>query len=489
MKRPTLLQSIIPIVVLLVLIALNVWLDPDNTMEGANQLSLLFAALVAGVVAVATGTSWDEIVNGVTRSFAGAVPATLILLMVGVLSGSWMTSGVIPTMIYYGLDVLSPEIFLPATVLLCVAISLATGSSWSTIATIGVALIAVGNALGINPAWSAGAIISGAYFGDKVSPLSDTTNLAATVAEVPLFTHIRFMMRTTIPSIVLTLIIFVIMGFMIGGGESDMSSIEEYQQAIASTYRISGWFMLIPLIVVVLIVRRMPAVPVLMIGSLLAVVCAAIFQQPLLEQLAGEPLNWGNSYTVLTHSMYGTTSPQTGVEAVNELLETGGMAGMMNTVWLIISAMIFAGVMDAGRFLETMTEALVRRLRRRAPMVTATTASCLLFNLTTGDQYMSIVVPGKMFHAAYRRQGYDSALLSRTLEDGATVTSVLIPWNTCGATQASVLGVATLTYLPFAFFCWLSPLITILFAWLGIAQKRPTKPNVDNDPPTPTISA
>jgi NhaC family Na+:H+ antiporter len=219
----------------------------------------------------------------------------------------------------------------------------------------------------------------------------------------------------------------------------------------------------------------MPAIPVLLIGSLLAVVCAAIFQQPLLQQLAGEPLGWGSGYNVLMKCMYGTTSPQTGVSAVNDLLETGGMAGMMNTVWLIISAMIFAGVMEAGRFLETMTDALVSHLQRRAPMVSATVASCLLFNLTTGDQYMSIVVPGKMFHSAYRRQGYSSTLLSRTLEDGATVTSVLIPWNTCGATQATVLGVATLSYLPFAFFCWLSPLVTILFAWLGIAQKDKEK--------------
>ena len=472
MKKPTLILSILPIVTLLVLIALNVWLDPDNTMEGSNQLALILASMVGGVIAIRTGSSWSNILDGVSRSFANSVPAMLILLMVGALSGSWMTSGVIPTMIYYGLEVLRPEFFLPATVLICIVISLATGSSWSTIATIGVALIAVGNALGINPAWSAGAIISGAYFGDKISPLSDTTNLAATVAEVPLFKHIRFMMRTTVPSILLTLVAFAVMGFVLGGSEAEISATGEYQQAIASTYNISGWLMLIPLVVVVLIARGMPAIPVLMIGSLLAVVCAALFQQPLLQQIAGvESLDWGSGYKVLMKCMYGPTSPQTGVEAVNDLLETGGMAGMMNTVWLIISAMIFAGVMEAGRFLETMTEALVSHLNRRAPMVSATVASCLLFNLTTGDQYMSIVVPGKMFHSAYRRQGYSSALLSRTLEDGATVTSVLIPWNTCGATQATVLGVATIAYLPFAFFCWLSPLITILFAWLGIAQK------------------
>ena len=463
-------MSLVPIVVLLVLIAFNVILEPDDTLAGSNQLSLFLASFVAGVIALFYGTSWTTLVDGITRAFVSAVPAFLILLMVGVLSGSWMTSGIIPTMIYYGLEVLRPEFFLPATVLLTVVISLATGSSWSTIATIGVALIAVGNALGIDPAWSAGAIISGAYFGDKVSPLSDTTNLAATVAEVPLFDHIRFMMRTTIPTILVTLVAFTVMGFCAGGSTADISSTAEFQQAIASTYRISGWFMLVPLVVLVLIVRRMPAVPVLMIGSLLAVVCAAIFQQPLLEQLAGEPLGWGSGYRVLTRCMYGATEPSTGVEAVDSLLATGGMWGMMPTVWLIISAMVFAGVMDAGGFLAKMTDTLASRLNRRAPMVTATTASCLLFNLTTGDQYMSIVVPGKMFHEAYKKKGYDSCLLSRTLEDGATATSVLIPWNTCGATQATILGVATFSYLPFAIFCWLSPLMTLLFAWLGVAQ-------------------
>jgi NhaC family Na+:H+ antiporter len=472
MKKPTVIQSLIPIITLLVLIALNVLITPDDTMSGANQLSLFIAAFVGGCIAFMRGSSWEDLVSGITRAFATAVPSMLLLLMVGALAGSWMTAGIIPTMIYYGLEVLRPEFFLPATVLITIVISLATGSSWSTVATIGVALIAVGNALGINPAWSAGAIISGAYFGDKVSPLSDTTNLASTVAEVELFDHIRFMMRTTIPSIVLTLIIFTIMGFGAGDALTDSQSVGVYQEAMASTYNISGWLMLIPLLVVVLIARRVPAVPVLMIGVLVAVAAAALFQQPLLTQLSGEPLSWSSAYDALTRCVYGTTEPSTGVAVVDNLVSTGGMMGMMNTIWLIISAMIFAGVMDAGGFIESITDSLLRHMSSRAPMVTATTASCLLFNLTTGDQYMSIVIPGKMFHSAFKRKGYDPCLLSRTLEDGATATSVLIPWNTCGATQAAVLGVATAVYLPFAFFCWLSPLITILFSWLGIAQSR-----------------
>lgn len=472
MQKPTLLQSVAPILTLLVLISLNL-LTGEDTMGGANQLSLLIAAFVAGGIAILRGATWKNITDGISRSFATAVPAMLILLMVGALSGSWMTSGIIPTMIYYGLEVLRPEFFLPATVIITIIISLATGSSWSTIATIGVALIAVGNALGINSAWTAGAIISGAYFGDKVSPLSDTTNLASTVAEVELFDHIRFMMRTTLPSILLTIAAFTVMGLWAGGVDTNPDSVADYQDAMSSTYRISGWLMLIPLLVVGLIVRRMPAVPVLLIGSFAAVVAAAIAQQPLLHQIAGvEEMTWSNYYDVLTRCMYGSMEPSTGIEAVDELVATGGMMGMMNTVWLIISAMIFAGVMDAGGFIESITDAMLRSLSRRAPMVTATTASCLLFNLTTGDQYMSIVIPGKMFHSAFQRKGYDPCLLSRTLEDGATATSVLIPWNTCGATQAAVLGVATAAYFPFAFFCWLSPLITILFAWLGISQRR-----------------
>ncbi|MBP3425938.1 MAG: Na+/H+ antiporter NhaC [Rikenellaceae bacterium] len=472
MKKPTVIQAFIPIITLLVLIALNVLIAADDTMAGANQLSLLLAAFVGGALAIARGASWDTLVGGISRSFTTAVPAMLILLMVGALSGSWMTSGIIPTMIYYGLEVLRPEFFLPATVIITVIISVATGSSWSTVATIGVALIAVGNALGIDPAWSAGAIISGAYFGDKVSPLSDTTNLAATVGEVELFDHIRFMMRTTIPSILLTLVVFTIMGLRAAEGDVDPQSVGIYQQAMADTYCISGWLMLIPLLVVVLIARRVPAVPVLMIGTLVAVAAAALFQQPLLTQLAGEPLTWANGYDTLTRCVYGTTEPSTGLAVVDDLVSTGGMMGMMNTIWLIISAMIFAGVMDAGGFIESITDAMLRRMKSRAPMVTATTASCLLFNLTTGDQYMSIVIPGKMFQTAFKRQGYDPCLLTRTLEDGATATSVLIPWNTCGATQAAVLGVATAAYLPFAFFCWLSPLMTVLFAWFGIAQTR-----------------
>lgn len=484
MKYPSILQSIIPIIVLLGLITLNLVSGNDDTMSGANQLSLLLAAFVAGCIAIFNGKKWKEIIDGVVSTFSNAVPAILILLMVGILSGSWMSAGIIPSMIYYGLDILRPEYFLPATVIITAAISVATGSSWSTIATIGVALIGIGNALGIENTWTAGAIISGAYFGDKISPLSDTTNLAATVAEIDIFEHIRFMMHTTVPSIIITIIAFTIMGLTIDGGVQ-AGSVDEFQSVIASTYNISIWLLLIPVFVVVLIVKKNPAVPVLMIGSLLGVAAIGIFQQDFLISMnSNESLSFYDYYRLLTQSMFGAMEPSTGMETTDNLLATGGMMGMMNTVWLIITAMIFGGVMEGGQFLERITAALIKKIKRRREMVTTTIAGCVLFNMTTGDQYISIIIPGRMFFKAYNRNGYDNALLSRTLEDSATVTSVLVPWNTCGATQATILGVATVAYLPFAIFCWLTPIISITLAWLNIRQERK---NFVAPPPTTIV--
>ncbi len=462
------LLALSPIILLLSLIMINVLTLGSDTMGGANQLSLLLSAFVAGAIALSRGVKWNTISAGITHTFSNAVPAILILLMVGVLSGSWMSAGIIPTMIYYGLDVLHADYFLPATVVLTAAISVATGSSWSTVATIGVALIGIGDALGFNPAWTAGAIISGAYFGDKVSPLSDTTNLASTIAKVDLFKHIRYMMGTTVPSIIITLVVFVVLG-IVGAADSEqnMSNVEAFRGVISGTYNISLWLLLIPAAVIFLIVKKMPAVPVLMIGSLLATIAAAGFQGEFLQTLTGsQDMGAGEYYKILTRAMYGEVAPTTGNGSIDELLTTGGMMGMIDTVWLIISAMIFAGVMESSGMLERITGAILSRVRSRGAIVSATTGSCVLFNMTTGDQYMAIVIPGKMFYGAYQKQGLDPRLLSRTLEDGATATSVLIPWNTCGATQATILGVATTAYLPFAIFCWLSPLMTIAMSTL-----------------------
>lgn len=468
-RQPSIIQSVFPILVLLGLIMFTVLGTGADALAGANQLSLLVASAVGAAIAVRNRVRWVDIMQGMIHTISASLPAILILLMVGMLSGSWMIGGVIPTMIYYGLEILRPDYFLPACVVIAAAVSVATGSSWSTIATIGVALIGIGQALGFDTAITAGAIISGAYFGDKVSPLSDTTNLASAVTGTDIFVHIRYMMQTTVPSIVLTLAAFGVLTVAAGGAEgTSAEGVENFQRTIAGSYRISLWLLAIPALAVWMIVKKIPAVPVLMIGSLAAVGAAALCQQELLGTLVpnGE-LTFGTGYEVLTRSLYGTIAPQTGDSTVDDLLTTGGMAGMLNTVWLILTAMVFGGVMEAGRFLERITTAVLSRVRSVGGLVSTATGSCLLFNLTSGDQYMSIVVPGKMFIGAFRRNGLQPQLLSRTLEDGGTATSVLIPWNTCGATQATILGVPTLAYLPFAFFCWLSPLMTLAVAWAG----------------------
>ncbi len=462
---------------LLILVMVNIFGTSLDTLGGANQLSLLLAAAVAGSIATYNRVSWDHLLKSIVSHFATAVPAILILLMVGAFSGSWMTSGIIPTMIYYGLEILRPEYFLPATVIITSIISLATGSSWTTVATIGVALIGVGHALGIDAAWSAGAIISGAYFGDKLSPLSDTTNLAATVAKVDLFEHIKFMLYTTVPSIIVTIVIFIAIGLLWGNETAPAATVPHFKEIIENTYRISLWMLLVPVAVIFLIVKKIPAIPLLLIGSLLGVVVALFFQQEYLQSHYGNnPLTVAAYYELLTQTLFGSFGPITGNIAIDELFATGGMGGMMNTVWLIITAMTFAGTMAAGGFIERISEAILIRVKSRAGLVTATSATGVVSNLTSSDQYVSIVISGEIYLSSFEKKGEDKCLLSRTIEDSVTVTSVLVPWNTCGATQASILGVATTAYLPFAFFCWLSPLMTLAMAWTNTYQKRKVFP-------------
>ena len=471
-KSPTVFQSLIPVAVLIVLIGLNVTLLGDETLAGANQMSLLIASGVTACIAIRNGKTWGDILEGIVRTLTGAIPAILILLMIGVLSGTWMLSGIIPAMIHYGLYVLRPEYFLPATVVISALISLATGSSWSTVATVGVALLGIGRTLGFGDPVIAGAIISGAYFGDKVSPLSDTTNLAAATAGTNLFTHIRYMLYTTLPTIFVTLIIFTILS--IGGGKiaADVS-VADTQRMITDYYYISPVLFLVPLAAVAMIVFKMPPVPVLFVGSLLGgvIISQTVFSIPAIP-LDVNSETAGGAYRVVSRAMYGTVSPETGDPMVDSLFTSRGMAGMLNTVWLIITAMIFGGVMEAGQFLERITTALIRRVRSTGGLVSATAGTCVLFNSTASDQYLAIVIPGKIFGSAYRRKGLAPEVLSRTLEDAGTATSVLIPWNTCGATQAGVLNVATVAYLPYAFFCYISPLMSILFAWLGLRIRR-----------------
>ena len=393
-------------------------------------------------------------------------------MLIGALSGTWLISGVVPALIYYGLDLLSPRLFLFAAVVIASLVSLATGSSWSTIATIGVALLGIGSAMGISKPIIAGAIISGAYFGDKMSPLSDTTNLAPAMAGTDIFTHIRYMVHTTTVSMGLTLVIFFVIGLNYNFSQT-ISSAAQVKQAIANTFNINLWLFLVPIILIVLIVKKMPPIPALMIGSLLGAIAAIIFQPHIIEKIANIHHNYVKaSYISTMQAMFGDVSIKTGDPVVDELFSTSGMRGMLLTIWLILSAMMFGGAMQAGGLLQRITEEIAKFARDSGSLVTSTALTCILVNITASDQYLAIVVPGQMFADTYKKMGFEPRLLSRTLEDSGTVTSVLVPWNTGGATQSRVLGVPTLQYLPYSFFNYLSPITTIAFAYLKIDIKR-----------------
>jgi len=393
-------------------------------------------------------------------TIGSAMPSMLILLLIGSLAGTWLISGIVPALIYYGLDLINPGLFLVAAVVVSAVVSMATGSSWSTIATIGVALLGIGKAIGYSEAVVAGAIISGAYFGDKMSPLSDTTNLAPAMAGTDLFTHIRYMVFTTTPSMILTLIIFLIIGFRYDFGEATVD-VANVKAAIDGAFNTTPWLFLVPVILFAIII--------LLLGGLFAV----IFQSHIIQEVAGNlPSYTKASYISFMQAMFGDIAIATPDDSVNELLATSGMRGMLDTVWLILAAMVFGGIMEAGGLLTRLTSPIIRRTQSAGSLVGATVATCAFFNATASDQYISIVVPGRMFRKSYQEKGLKPELLSRTLEDSGTMTSVLIPWNTCGATQSRVLGVATFDYLPYCFFNLISPLMSILFAYLNIKIRR-----------------
>ncbi|MDF1558581.1 MAG: Na+/H+ antiporter NhaC [Bacteroidales bacterium] len=473
-RNPSMLQSLLPLVVLIVLLALNVKYFRDDTLSGANQIALILAAAVAGVISVFLGFKWNYLLKRVTHTIMTAMPAMLILFLIGSLAGTWMVSGVIPMLIYYGLEILNPVIFLFATVFICSLVSISTGSSWSTVATIGVALLGIGTTLGFGEAMVAGAIISGAYFGDKMSPLSDTTNLAPAVAGTDLFTHIRYMVLTTGPSWIITLIIFLIIGF--SGDYSDTATTTTaVQEAIKAKFNISPILLIVPAFLIFIIVKKVPPLPSLLAGTLLGAVCAIIFQPDLLREIAGTDGSYvKQAYISVTKAMFGPVTIVTGDLSVDELLKTRGMAGMLNTVWLIICAMFFGGVMEASGMLRTITERMMKSVHNAGTLVGSTVATCLFFNVTASDQYLSIVIPGRMYAKKFRDMGFKPELLSRTLEDSGTVTSVLVPWNTCGATQSSVLGVSTWAYAPYCFFNIISPFMTIFMAAAKIKMRRYT---------------
>lgn len=471
-RQPSLLEAFIPIIFLIILLSFNVSVFGDDALSGSNQIVLILSTAVAALVAGRLGFNWHELQEGIVKSISSAMTSLLILLLIGSLAGTWLISGIVPAMIYYGLQILSPGIFLFAACIVCAIVSIATGSSWTTAATVGIALIGIGKALGISEGLIAGAILSGAYFGDKMSPLSDTTNLAPAMAGTDLFTHIRYMAYTTFPSITISLILFLIIGFT-SGSDGAISNTAVMLNAIDSKFNITALLFIVPIVVVVLIVRKTPAIPALLVGTLLGGVFALIFQPNIVREVAGIS---GSTLDVMfvgvMKSLYGSVSVSTDNEMVNELLSSGGMYGMLKTIWLILSAMAFGGVMEKAGLLKRIAAAVISLVNSTGSLVASTAGTCVFFNITASDQYLAIVVPGRMYADIYRDRGLAPENLSRTLEDSGTVTSVLIPWNTCGAYHSTVLGVGTLAYAPYCFFNIISPLMTILFAYLNIRIKR-----------------
>ena len=462
--------ALLPIVILVLLLSYNVLVYGDDALGGSNQFILLLGAAVAGIVGFYYKIGYQKMIDKVAENLQSVTGALLILLFVGALAGTWLISGIIPAMIYYGLQILHPSIFLPACIIICAIISLATGSSWTTSATVGIALIGIGKVLGIPVGMVAGAVISGAYFGDKLSPLSDTTNLAPAMAGGELFSHIKYMTLTTIPSIIITLVVFFILSLT--QSTSGAADTETLMLAIEEKFTITPWLFIVPGTVILLIIKKSPPLIALLIGTLLGGLFAVVFQSKiLLEITESSILSFEVAYRAIMNSITISTEINTSNTLLNDLFTSGGMEGMLGTIWLIICAMVFGGIMDAIGALERVSNALLNWAQTTFQLFASTVASCLAINLTASDQYLAILIPGKMFAKAYKDRKLAPENLSRTLEDSGTVTSVLIPWNTCGAYQSGVLGVDVGDYFVYAIFNWLSPFMTLLFAAFNIKIK------------------
>ena len=475
-RQPAAWVSAIPMGVLVAMLVLVIKCFGSDAIMGGSQIALLSAASVCVMIAIGIyGCSWSRLEEAILDNIHTSASSIIILLLIGAIAGTWMVSGVVPTLIYYGLKVLHPSFFLVASCVICALVSLITGSSWTTIATIGVALMGIGNALGFEEGWIAGAIISGAYFGDKVSVLSDTTVLASSTVKVPIFTHISYMMRTTIPSFVVALIVFAVAGMVVN--HADTSHAVAVAASLKQTFNITPWLLLVPLFTGVLIARKLPAIVTLFASCVMACVALVVAQPEILAQIAGvESLDFLSGFKGVLTSCYGATSVETGSTELNDLVATRGMAGMLATIWLIVCAMCFGGVMTGSGMLASMTDIFLRLVHRASSAVASTVGAGIFFNLCTADQYISIILTGDLFRDLYRKRGYEPRLLSRSVEDSATVCSVLIPWNSCGMTQATVLGVATFTYLPYCIFNLVSPLMSIIVTSLFYKNKE----HIDN---------
>ena len=471
-NTPHPLISVIPLLVLIVLIATVMKMLPDEALSGASQISMMIATAICVALSMAIyRTRWQLFEESIKKTIGDTSVSILILLLIGVMSSTWMISGVVPTLIYYGVQIITPSLFLPCACLISALVSLMTGTSWTTIATIGIALLGIGNALSVPEAFTAGAIISGAYFGDKMSPMSDTTVLASSVSGADLFKHIRYMMGTTVPSITISLLLYLVMGLWFSGERVEPSI---YLQGLEHSFHITAWTLLVPAFTGVLIWKKVPSFITLTLSSLAAIVCAIVLQTEALVEITGQAnASAGTLFMGVLKVCYTSTQLDTGFQEVNHLVATRGMAGMLDTVWLILCAMCFGSCMVASQMLRSLTRILLNSIRNTFSLVTSTVVSGVLLNLIMGDQFLSIIMNASIYKEEYADRGYQPELLSRSTEDSATVTSVLVPWTACGMTQSTVLGVPTLVYLPFCFFNIISPLMSILYA---LIKKIPVNP-------------
>ena len=473
MKKITMFRvgiSLIPILILVTLLALNISIFGSDAILGASQVALLFSAGVAIWLAMwLFKVPWQDFEETIKSNIGDVTTAIVILFLIGAISGPWTVSGIVPTFIYYGVKIISPKVFLLTACIICALVSVTIGSSWTTIATIGVALLGIGKALGFSDGMIAGAIISGAYFGDKISPLSDTTVLASSMSKVPMFDHIRYLMYTTVPSIVITLVIFTILGFSHSG--SDSSLINEYTSVLDSKFNITPWLLIVPALTAVMIARRMPALIVLALSTATAAIAAVIFQPDIIREIgasiAGDGSNAKILFTGTIESIYNSVSIETGNPEVNQLVASKGMLGMLNTVYLIICAMCFGAALKASGMLRHLASMILPLTKRRTSLVTSTVVTGTALNGIVSDQYLAIILTSSLFKDVYEKEGYENRLLSRSVEDSATVTSPLYPWSSCGMTQATILSVPTLAYLPYCFFNLISPLMSITVAAIG----------------------
>jgi len=477
-KEPSLLDALIPIITLIVMMFSAVMLFGADSSYGPNQIALLIGMFLAAIIGIKNGHSWVDIEKGMVKGISMSLGACLILLAVGALIGTWMLSGTVPTLIYYGLSLLSPSFFYAASCVICAVVAMSIGSSWTTAATIGVALIGVSTGMDLSLPITAGAIVSGAYFGDKLSPLSETTNLAPAVAGVDLFEHIKYMLWTTVPSFILALILFTILGLQ-EDGASSAQRIEQMQTLLAVEFNIA-WYTLIPLFALLLLaINKMPAFPAVSIGAMLGGIWALLFQPDLIHSmLSTDYSDFITSLMVVWTALFDGVSFATPDENLNNLLSRGGMSSMLNTIWLIICAMSFGAVLEKVGLLNAIVSACLKGAHSAGDMVSRTILTCIGTNLVTADQYISIVMPGRMYKEEFKKRNLHQLNLSRSLEDGGTITSPLIPWNTCGAYMHGVLGVHPFAYIFYAFFNLINPILAIIYAYAGIKILRLEPPKV-----------